>query len=97
MTIKELWYTDAPDEIVTALRKLDKQSEKIVEEIDYLAYAMANAKGNTEYCNGRDRGNLYGYMRALYHVGLLTREERVALEGYACGKIYNYYKAMRGI
>lgn len=97
MTIKELWYTDAPDEIATALRKLDKQNEKIVEEIDYLAYIMADAKGNTEYRNERDKGTLYGYMRALYHVGLLTREERVALEGYALGKIYRYYKQLQGI
>ncbi len=97
MTIKELWYDDAPDEIVSVLRKLDERSEKIVEELDYLAYAMADSvMKDSDYCKGRDRGNLYGYIRALYHVGLLTREERKALQSYTCTKIYHYYEGHKG-
>ena len=98
LSIKELWYEGADNEVLTALRKLDSKDIRIVEEVDYLVYAISHIRKSEEntYSAGREQGSLTGYLRALYHAGLLTREERMALRGYALGKILTYYKEHKG-
>lgn len=94
MTIRGLWYERANKEIATILQKLDSKDLRILEELDYFAYEMAHLCGGDDntYLAGFEMGNINGYLRALCHVGLLTREERKKLHGYVRGTIYNYYK-----
>ena len=80
MSIRDMWYNGANENEKSVMNKLNKYNDLILNELDYYADSYASAVSEDDgYHRISDQGRAKGYLRALVHVGVITRAERKIL------------------